>query len=206
MIPLKAAKFGRRAGAGASGSSGTFAAVIPLSKNAPGLDPDPDLRLAEFAKTLRAETQSAGSQAPRSGEGVVPWSMRAACLAGLCAALLQAGMVVASARGIVEIVPGFKLDVGEGSMLTPMIIVSGLWSGAQIAAEAVMASHFLLRALVRTGIADYAIAGGATGAAIAWISAQLSGNHHGVVAAAATGVATGLLYRLFAGLRPEPGF
>ena len=208
MTQSKAVTFGRKASAGAPRAAAPHrpAQAAQGTQSAQGaqgaqatqtLDP----KLAAFASELRAETRRDQTEDIAPGEGEVPWSMRAAILAGLFASLLQAGMVVASAQGVVEIIPGLKVDVGQGSLLTPLIILTGLWGGAHVAASAVMLSHFLLRRLGRVAALDYALAGCAAGAADAFMTTLLFGGAHGLLAQAMTGLAAGYFFRLFAGVR-----
>ena len=195
METAKAPTFGRRGALAKPRLPVTPAPAKAGQAWVDGVPPD----LADIARNLKAEVARERGGIEDARDGVVPWSMRAAFLAGLFASLLQAGIVVASARGIVEIIPGFKFDIGEGSAITPLIIVSGVMSGARVAAGAVMLSHFLLRTLGRTGVIDYALGGAAAGAANALIVTLLFGASHGFMAETLTGLAAGSLFRLFAG-------
>ncbi len=171
------------------------------SPTPPPADVDADAALTPELAALARGLFDAKSSAETSTIAAVPWSMRAAMLAGVFAALLQSGMQVAGAQGMLGIIPGLEIDPGVGSVLTPVLLLSGVLGGGRIAAFAVMMAHVPLRALNQTSPAAYAIGGAVAGALQAYVGALLAGGEAAIIAEAVTGLAAGFLYRVFAGAR-----
>ena len=136
-----------------------------------------------------------------SGGGTVPWSLRAAVLAGLGAAFLQAGLLIVAAKGSIEFIPGVKIfGDGDASWLL-MLVLYGLLSGARIAVTTLMFTHFALRFVQLTSLTAYAVGGAVSGCIHAYGLQMLSGGGQRMLTTAATGFAAGYLYRVFSGIR-----
>lgn len=204
MAIAKASSFGKR--------GATVAARAPARPAANGgtsalAATESGIPLDVIAKQLIGEGAArANTPEARSVEGYVPWSWRASMLAGIAASSLQAGLIVwqsQNAGSALPGLPGVNVAPGVGSPVTAALIAYGLWSGAREAAGSMMFSHFGLRLFgLRTPIA-YAVGGGAGGAAMAYISEALAGGEANLITSVATGLVTGFLYRMFAGLRAK---
>jgi hypothetical protein len=202
MPPAKAATFGRR-GAPAAARAPTLS--TPASRASAALaTTESGIPLEEIARRILgdgasiAETQT--TTAPT--DGVVPWTWRAAILAGLAAACLQAGLVVLSTQSPTPLLPGLPMQVGgTGSSLTPALIAYGLWNGGSAAATTMMIANFILRVMKMTSPVAYALGGALVGAGSGYLLRVLLGGEDTMATDAIAGLAAGFLYRIFAGVK-----
>ncbi len=203
MPPAKPASFGRRGvGAPVGGSAGSSlrrpAAAEALTTTESGVPLD------QLARQLLGErSHSSAQDAATRGPGVVPWSWRAAMLAGLAAACLRAGLIVLSAQTAAPILPGLPIAVGgEGSAMAPALIAWGLWSGGRDAATTMFIANLILRLLKTDSPVAYALGGALVGAGSSYATMLLLGGENDIAVQAALGLAAGFLYRIFAGTKP----
>lgn len=203
MPPVRASSFGRRGAPETSRASlrptalpGAVAALHATESGIP---------LEQLARDLLGDAKPAGSAeagAVSSAEGRVPWSWRAAMLAGIAAASLQAGLIVLSSQSPTPLLPGLPWAVGgAGSALTPAVIAYGLWNGGSNAATTMMVAHFGLRAVRTTSPLAYALGGAVVGAAASYLMRTLLGGDDTLATDAITGLLAGFLYRMIAGAR-----
>jgi hypothetical protein len=130
----------------------------------------------------------------------ITWSWRAAMLSGLIVACLQAGASVVAARSGIDLIPGVHIGTeGKASALVPLVIASGLWSGAENSATALLISHFFLKRMGTTSVPAYAFGGAAAGLLYAGLMTLIGGDDTALLPAAAAGLAAGFFYRIFAG-------
>jgi len=207
MAPVKAQTFGKRGAPAAARAPGA-----PVSRTpAPAQKIEAALAATEsgvpldvLAKQLMsgAFEDALAASKPPAPAGVVPWSWRAAFLAGFAASCLQAGLVVLQAQHATPILPGVPFEVGgEGAVTTPALIAAALWTSAQDAATALLLSHFGLRALNISSPLAYAVGGAAGGALSAYATRLLLGGEDAMLTDAITGLISGFLFRMFAGLK-----
>lgn len=195
MTIARTPTFGRRGQKAASARR----ASSPASSSDPFLPPRPaDER---FSAVAREMLRSSESEQAVQRQGEVPWSMTAALLAGIAASCLQAGLYIVAAKGPIEIIPGLKMTLGSSSEMLLMAITLGLWRGAQVAVTAIMLSHLAMRFTQMSSPTAYGIAGAVSGAIYAYGLDLLTEQSASIWATAASGLAAGFLYRLFAGLR-----
>ena len=201
MALAKPSTFGRRGGAAAPRASSSAGSRSGQPAATAAIIDDPEL--AAMARRLMAEQareSAAASERPSGGPVNVPWNKFSASLACLCAAALQAGALVVESRKVIEIIPRFTMDfTGDGSSVSPVYIGICLLRGARVAGIAVFVGHHLMRVMGQSNPIAYGLAGGAVGAAQAFIQTLLSHGHHNLVMETATGIAAGFLYRLFVG-------
>lgn len=139
---------------------------------------------------------------------LVPWSGRAALLAGLVTAFLTAGGLLAQSKlGAPETASLDKLSslIGfDGKDLGPALLLGSLWSAGQATFWTLVTSHFVLRRAGATSLLAYAASSAAAGLAWAGLSQVLGfgGPDHGYVMEAAIGACAGFFYRLLAGTKP----
>jgi hypothetical protein len=136
-------------------------------------------------------------------ERVVPSSLGATVLAAAVIGVLHLliglhdGIALGEKLGPVTI-NGRHLDI------LPLILLGSLWAGGEAGVSSLFVVHGILRRLKRASFRDYGIGGGVFASAYAgllWILG-LGDPDQGWALAIATGVAAGLLYRLFAGAAP----
>jgi hypothetical protein len=155
----------------------------------------------ELARTLGAQMRST-TEDPTAFGRKVPWSAIAALIAGVVACLLQSGGLILSTYGSVEVIPGFKVDVGQTSILAPLLISAGLIEGARVAAFSLLLAHAALRLVNVTNIFAYALFGALAGAAQAMAMSVITGvPMKSALAEAVTGLIAGYFYRMFAGVK-----
>lgn len=163
--------------------------------------------LEELARRLTAAAgDGAGGSAnarEASGDLRVPWSGRAALVAGVSAACLSAAMTAIAGPPALELAPGVPIPAqGPMEMLGPALMGWSLFSGGESAASVLIVAHGGLRLLnIRSPLA-YAIAGGLASAAATYANHALGGEPESLGASAAIGAMAGFLYRIVAGARP----
>ena len=203
MTFSKAATFGKR-GAAPQRSVATSTRSVKPDLNAALATTESGIPLDQLARNLIGSGDGAVAGAENEKSGVVPWSWRAAVLAGVCASCLQAGVVVISTQTPQDILPGVHVQVGgAGSSMEPLLIAYSLWVGARSAAVTMFLAHFGLRALsprTRSSIA-YAIAGAAAAIAYALTMKGLGLEDERLPTVAAMGLMTGFMYRVLAGAK-----
>ena len=177
-------------------------------RNAPGVGAAP--RASDAApidqSTVFAAIRAELDDAVDAQAVVVPRSGRAAFLAGLVVGCALAGFNVTGSDGAARLAPiagllGIQIDT---TTLLPAMILLGLVGGARAAAMTMILVHTILNKLGRTEHEAYAL-GGAT--ATACLAGLLLGfGHapaHGWPVELLAGAGSGLLYRIFAGARPQ---
>ena len=206
MVQARVSTFGKR---GAPVRPAAVAAVKAGAAVAGALtSTESGLPLDEIARRLMSGESSDRSPesapAGAASAGAVPWSARAATLAGLSAACLQAGRVVLSPQSAVPDLSSFGVHIDASSGVAyPALIAFGLWSGGTSAAQTMLLTHFGLRAAGQTSPVAYAIAGAAMGAGLSWATVLLMGGEPAMVADATLGIVSGFLYRVFAGVKSK---
>ncbi len=203
MAQAKAASFGKR---GAVTRNATPTLVQRPTRETALTMTESGLPLEEIAKKLLATSPSDKADAKadivNARTGVVPWSWRAATLAGVSAACLQAGAVVLAAQSPNSLLPGIPVEIGgAGTAAAPVLIAYGLWSGGQDAASALLFSHFGLRSLNMTSPIAYAICGAVMGVASAYLMQVLNVGEAASVTDAIMGLIAGFMYRTLAGIK-----
>lgn len=143
----------------------------------------------------------------RRGPEPVRWSYRAALLAGLIVAIMNAAANATFAThsnenaGLLNLL---GLGADKGTVLIGLMIAA-LWSGARTSALCLLIVHRLLAAAKRTSYWTYILGGGAVALAYGLL-VQLIGDHTppgGLPLEALSGMGAGLFYRLFAGTQPR---
>ncbi len=180
-----------------------------VSAARPGIDAvlnttESGIPLDQIARDLLGDRRSiGGDEAVAAGiTGEVPWSWRAALLAGIASACLQAGILVLSAQTPTELIPGLPIQVGgAGSAMTPAVIAYGLWSGGSDAASTLMIAQFVLKVLKQTSPVAYALGGALVGVGTGYVVRVLMGGDDNMAADAITGLVAGFLYRMLAGVK-----
>ena len=186
--------FGRRGRAPTPVVSSNMAAadVTAPSRQTKPLPPD------IVATLLRPE--GVESVAYVRGAGEVRRSFRAAILAGLVVAILDAA---ANATFAASATAGLN-DFSLGSAQVPVavtLLIGALWSGGSSSAACLLVAHRLLTRVGRTSHIDYALGGAAAALALAAIMFVL-GSAPGPAGLGITlfsGMVAGFFYRLFAG-------
>ncbi len=199
----KAATFGKR-GAAPRQVSATASRAARPDLNAALSTTESGIPLDQIARNLIGSGDAPAPGAEKEQTGVVPWSWRAALLAGVCASCLQAGVVVMSAQTPTAILPGVQFEVGgAGSSMEPLLIAYGLWVGGRSAAVTMLLAHFGLRTLSPKTLSSiaYAIAGAMAGVAYALTMKGLGLEDEHVPTVAAMGLMTGFMYRVLAGAK-----
>jgi hypothetical protein len=156
-----------------------------------------DARLASFIASeedaLRAKPQ----------HRVVPWSMRAALLAGLAAACLSAGALVAHGSGGAQDPQVASLASAAGvdlSKLGPAILFVTLWRAGRATFWGVLAAHSIAKRLGLSTRFAYAAIGAGAGLTLA-VLARVLGFSSGdpLFEATAMTATAAFFYRVFAG-------
>lgn len=152
---------------------------------------------------LASEAGEAAVRAP--GAGKVRRSFRAAILAGLIVASLNAA---ANAAFAAHATAGLN-DFWLGSAQVPVavaLLIGALWAGGSSGAACLLVAHRLLARMGRTSYRDYVLGGGGAALALALITSALGSGQgpHSLAVAAVSGMMTGYFYRRFAGTLP-PG-
>jgi hypothetical protein len=203
MTYSKAATFGKRGAAPRT----------PVAKPSRSARPDLNTALAttesgipldQIARNLIGSGEGAPLGVEIEKTCIVPWSWRAALLAGVCASCLQAGVVVISAQTPTAVVPGVQFEVGgAGSSMEPLLIAYSLWVGARSAAATMLLAHFGLRTLSPKTMSSIAYAIAGAGAAVAYALAMkgLGLEDERLPTVAAMGLMTGFMYRVLAGAK-----
>ncbi|HEV2573621.1 MAG TPA: hypothetical protein VGU72_17940 [Beijerinckiaceae bacterium] len=201
MTIVRAPTFGRRGVKAAPKARSRLPVAPPPDDNphpSPSVAKPVDERFTAMARQLLRDGEGELSMVATS-DGAVPWSMRAALLAGLVASCLQAGLYVLAAKAPLELIPGLKMTIGDGSQMLLLALVLGLWNGVQIAVTATMASHWAMRFVELTSPTAYAIAGAVSGGIYAYGMTILTGQPRHLIATMASGLTAAFLYRRFAG-------
>ncbi|MDP1909835.1 MAG: hypothetical protein Q8K85_16165, partial [Hyphomicrobium sp.] len=151
-----------------------------------------------IASLLQSEAAESASQIRRPGK--VRRSFRAAILAGLVVAVLNAA---ANATFAADAMAGLH-DFALGSAQVPVaaaLIFGALWSGGSSSATCLLVAHRLLARMGRTSYGDYVLGGGVVGLILSLITFALGSGQgpRGFALAAVSGMVTGYFYRLFAG-------
>lgn len=150
------------------------------------------------ARLLDAEAGASGAHAPSAGK--VRRSFRAAILAGLIVAVLNAA---ANATFAASATAGLN-DFSLGSAQVPVaaaLVIGALWSGGSNSAICLLVAHRLLARLGRTSYVDYVLGSAASASALALIMFALGSDFRpsGLGIEIFSGMAAGFFYRLFAG-------
>ncbi|WP_219319543.1 hypothetical protein [Methylovirgula sp. HY1] len=151
-----------------------------------------------IASLLQSEAAESATQIRRAGK--VRRSFRAAILAGLIVAILNAA---ASATFAAHAMAGLH-DFSLGSAQVPVaaaLIIGALWSGGSSSATCLLVVHRLLARMGRTSYSAYVLGGGAVALTLSLIMFPLDGGQgpRGLALVAVSGMVTGYFYRLFAG-------
>ncbi len=205
MALAKAPSFGKRGAPVPNRAAGLVAPSAPNSLDAAIATTESGVPLDVLARQLMSGARSdlkAQSDRPPP-DGAVPWSWRAAFLAGLVASFSQAGLVVLQAQQVGSLIPGLSVQLGgAGQMVTPALIGLSLLSSGREAATTLVLSHFALRSFKIASPLAYAIGGAAAGAGSAYVARALMGGDDTIATEAMTGLIAGFLYRLLAGAKP----
>ncbi len=192
--------FGRRGRAPSLSRPGLASAAGPdapplqtaASRQPNGLPPDLIASLLHPPGTESAVATDRGGKVPRS--------FRAAILAGLIVAILNAAANAAFAAHATAGLNDFSL----GSAKLPVaaaLLMGALWSGGRSSAVCLLVAHWLLARMGRTSHIDYMLGGGGAALALALIMSALGGGlgPGGLGMEIFSGMAAGLFYRQFAG-------
>lgn len=170
--------------------------------------PQSDLRPELVAALVRPASEALEPHPARgdAADLVVPYSFRAAILAGLIVAILVAAANASFAD--MTRTSAANLDILPlGNAKAPLVvalILAALWSGARTSALCLLVAHRLLARMRRTSLPAYAIASGMIALAVAFVL-QLLGDDPGPGGLGMdlfAGLTAGLFYRFFAGVRP----
>jgi hypothetical protein len=93
----------------------------------------------------------------------------------------------------------FKLDLGASTL--PLALSITVWTGGRAGFVAAFMVHGLLRRLHRTTFVDYGVTGACAELGVSALMHGLGMSHADWLVEAVLGAASGLLYRLFAGMR-----
>ncbi|MHB8886485.1 MAG: hypothetical protein ACYC5H_15665 [Methylovirgula sp.] len=194
MTPTQSQPFGRRGRAAPPVLSPAMAAADRETSSPQTKTLSPEL----IASLLQSEAAESASQIRRVGK--VRRSFRAAILAGLVVAVLNAA---ANATFAADAMAGLH-DFSLGSAQVPVaaaLILGALWSGGSSSATCLLVAHRLLARMGRTSTGDYVLGGGAAALILSLIMFALGSGQgpRGFALAAASGMVTGYFYRLFAG-------
>jgi len=152
------------------------------------------------ATLLQPEGQESAGFARQSGK--VPRSFRAALLAGLIVACLNAAANATFAASATRDLGMFSFGSANVPVLVALLL-GALWSGARTSAACLLIAHRLLAAWGRTSPAYYVLGGGVAAVGLALLTHVLDGGMTPTVLAmdAFSGMVAGFFYRLFAGLK-----
>ena len=197
----KPVSFGKRGVAQAQTSAA--AGSRPAASNALDLL-STGVPIAELAKSLQltGTASSAASPAGSRDTGVVPRSWRAGILAGFAVSCAKAGFVILNARNQSPEVAGLMQMAGvDQTRALPLLLAGSLLSGAEAAAGTILFAHSMLRRMNNSSVVGYGLGGGLVAVVATGISVALGSADVNWPVEIATGVAVGVLYRLFAGAR-----
>lgn len=180
-------------------------AAAPVAKMAASASDALDEIPAEQA-TFFAAVRSELGQSEEARRLVVPWSFKAATLAGLVVGCALAGFDVTNqaADGRFRVVAGlFGLQVDQRWLL-PAMLALGLFAGARVSAMIVLGVHAVLGWAGETGHVAYLLGGAAASVAFSAAMLAVAGHPpaHGFLVELMAGAGAGLCYRAVAGARP----
>jgi hypothetical protein len=153
-------------------------------------------------------TNEAPLERRREGGLAVPWSARAALLAGAATACLSAGFLLTQESGshstsgdLNQVASIIGIDPRATG---PALLFLSLWQAAQSTSFTLLGTHFVSKWTREVGVSAFTIGGAATGLVLAAVCQLLGfgGPEHGYLYEALMGGCAGLIYRRLAGLKP----
>jgi hypothetical protein len=132
---------------------------------------------------------------------IVPYSGRAALLAGLIAAFIHASLDLGGSIAFGQ--QSSIVTMTGQTVAVPLLLLAGLWSGARASLIGLICVRLILARLQITHVGAYALCGGLVGLLYSLILHLNGWDHLEVLGLdSATGLAAGFFYRIFAGTRP----
>jgi hypothetical protein len=144
----------------------------------------------------------------QKGRQMVPWSTRAALLAGLATACLCAGLLIVQTKAddptAGDLNQVASLVGVDARAIGPALLLLSLWQAAQSTSFTLLATHFVSKRLGDVGLPAFTATGAATGllSALACQLLGFGGPEHGYLYEALMGGCAGFIYRLLAGVAP----